>query len=176
MKEKQGVEQDFIIDKLTDSIVNTISGDSFQTEVALISATDLESINGQVGWNFDWNAEYKNLQKEVYKLHIQHDQNVIQGMLSITIESDHVFINLLENAPFNIGKNKLYKGVAGNLVAFTCKVSFLRGFEGFVAFTSKTNLIKHYEKTLGAYHFGNQRMIIETEPARKLVKKYFKNI
>ena len=36
-------------------------------------------------------------------------------------------------------------------------------------------LIKHYEDTLGAYHFKNQRMIIETEPARLLVEKYFKD-
>jgi hypothetical protein len=28
------MEQSFIIDKLTDSILNTISGDSFQTEVS----------------------------------------------------------------------------------------------------------------------------------------------
>jgi len=83
-------------------------------------------------------------------------------------------MNLLESAPFNIGKNKLYEGVAGNLVAFACKVSFQKGYEGFVAFTAKTNLIKHYEKTLGAFYFKNGRMIIPTESARKLVKTYFK--
>ncbi len=175
MSKSKEIEQDFIIDKLTNSIVNTISGDSFQTEVSLVSKMDLELINSDKGWNFDWKKEYKNLSKEVYKLHIQDNQNVIQGMLSITIEADHIFMNLLENAPFNIGKNKLYEGVAGNLVAFACKVSFQRGFEGFVAFTAKTNLIEHYERTLGAYHFRNQRMIIETASAKKLVEKYFKN-
>jgi hypothetical protein len=83
-------------------------------------------------------------------------------------------MNLLESAPFNIGKNKLYDGVAGNLVAFACKLSFQRGFEGFVAFTAKTKLIGHYEKTLGAYHFGGQRMIIPTLASKNLVEKYFK--
>ncbi len=170
------MEQHFIIDKLTNSIVNTISGDSFQTEVSLVSKEDLELVNNEKGWNFDWKTEYKNLRKEVYKLYIQGNESIVQGMLSITVESDHIFMNLLENAPFNIGENKLYEGVAGNLVAFACKVSFQRGFEGFVAFTAKTNLIKHYEKTLGAYHFRNQRMIIETVSAKKLVEKYFKNL
>ena len=47
-------------------------------------------------------------------------------------------------------------------------------YEGFVAFTAKTKLIDHYEKTLGAYHFKNQRMIIDTQAARILVEKYFK--
>ncbi len=175
MNKNKEIEQNFIIDKLTNSIVNTISGDSFETEISLVSKIDLELINSEKGWCFDWKMEYEDVKKEVYKLHIQDNQNVIQGALSITIEADHIFINLLENAPFNIGKNKLYEGVAGNLVAFACKVSFQRGFEGFVAFTAKTNLIEHYEKTLGAYHFRNQRMIIETEPAKKLVEKYFKN-
>lgn len=176
MQENQETEQNFFVDKLTNSILNTISGDSFQTEVSLISKTDLKQLTKKNSWNFNWEKEYRNLSKEVYKLHIQDNQNIIQGMLSLSIESDHIFMNLLENAPFNIGKNKLYEGVAGNLVAFACKVSFQRGFEGFVAFTSKTNLIEHYEKTIGAYHFKNQRMIIETEPAKRLVEKYFKNI
>jgi hypothetical protein len=83
-------------------------------------------------------------------------------------------MNLLENAPFNLGNNKLYEGVAGNLVAFACKLSFQLGFEGFVVFTSKTNLINHYEKTLGAYHFGGHKMILPTHASKLLVEKYFK--
>ena len=96
-------------------------------------------------------------------------------MISLTIETDHVFMNLVESAPFNIGKNKLYEGVAGNLVAYACKVSFQKGFEGFVAFDAKTKLIQHYEKTLGAYTLGGQRMIIPRKPAQILIDKYFKN-
>ena len=98
----------------------------------------------------------------------------MQGLLSVTIEQDHVFVDLLESAPFNIGKQKIQEGVAGNLVAYACKISFQKGFEGFVAFTAKTKLIDHYEKTLGAYHFKNQRMIIDTQAARILVEIYFK--
>lgn len=75
-------------------------------------------------------------------------------------------MNLLESAPFNIGKDKLYEGVAGNLVAYACKISFQKGFEGYVTFTAKTKLIKHYEENLGANHFKNQKMIIETESAK----------
>lgn len=73
--------------------------------------------------------------------------------MNIQKETDHIYMRLLENAPFNIGKNKLYEGVARNLVAYACKLSFQYGFEGFVAFTAKTKLIEHYEHTLGAYHF-----------------------
>ena len=168
------IEQDFIIDRLTDSILNTISGDSFSTEVSILTKSDLKNITKKNGWNFNWRTEFKNERSEQYKLTIVNNPNVIQGLLSITIENDHIFMDLLERAPFNIGQNKLYEGVAGNLVAYACKVSFQKGFDGFVAFTAKTQLIKHYEKTLGAFLFKNQRMIIDTRASKRLVEKYFK--
>ena len=172
---KRIIEQEFIIDRLTNSILNTISGDSFQTDVLLLTKSDLKEITKKKGWNFNWKTEFDDIKKEVYKLTIENNPNIIQGLLSLTIESDHVYMGLLESSPFNIGKNKLYEGVAGNLVAYACKLSFQKGYEGFVAFTAKTQLIEHYEKTLGAFHFKNQRMIIETNASRFLVEKYFKN-
>ena len=174
MGNSKNIEQGFIIDRLTNSILNTVSGDSFQTEVIRLSKTDLKYVTKIKGWNFNWKSEFDDIKKEVYKLTILNNTNIIQGLLIITIEQDHVFMNLLESAPFNIGSHKIYEGVAGNLVAFACKISFQRGFDGYVAFTAKTKLIDHYEKTLGAYHFKNQRMIIETQPAKILVEKYFK--
>ena len=50
---------------------------------------------------------------------------------------------------------------------------FEKGYEGFVAFDSKTALIKHYEQSLGARHFRGQRMFIETRAAERLIAKYF---
>ena len=99
---------------------------------------------------------------------------MLQGLLSVTIEGDHVFMNLFESAPLNIGKRKLYVGFPGNLVVYACKLSFQKGCDGFVAFTAKTKLVKDYEETLRAYYFTNQRMIIDTDAARFLVSKYFK--
>ena len=174
MNQTEKIELDFVIDKLTNSIQNTISGDSFPTEVGRFTIKDSLQTTKKNGWNFNWKSELNNDLNEVYKLTIVHNSDIIQGLLSIKREADHIFMNLLENAPFNIGKNKLYEGVAGNLVAFACKLSFQYGFEGFVSFTAKTKLIEHYETTLGAYHFGGHKVIIPTEPSRPLVQKYFK--
>ena len=168
------IEQGFIIDRLTDSILNTISGDSFQTDVSTLKKSDLGNLTQKNGWKFNWKPEFNDLSREVYKLTIVNNPDIIQGMMSISIEQDHIFMNLLESAPFNLGKDKLYEGVPGNLVAYACKLSFQKGFEGFVAFTAKSKLIKHYEETLGANHFKNQRMIIATTAAKNLVIKYFK--
>jgi len=175
VKQKKSVHLDFVVDKLTNSIQNTISGDSFETEVLRLTNSDLKQTTKKNGWNFDWKMELNDNSKEVFKLTIPHNPNIIQGLLSLTLERDHVYMHLLENAPFNIGQNKLYEGVAGNLVAHACKVSFQQGFEGFVAFTAKTKLIEHYEKTLGAYHLSGHKLIIPTKSAQVLIDKYFKS-
>ena len=174
MEDSKNTAQGFIIDRLTNSILNTVSGDSFQTDVIRLGKPDLILISKNKEWNFNWKAEFDDIKKEVYKLTIVNNPKIIQGLLSISIEQDYVFINLLESAPFNIGKHKIYEGVAGNLVAYACKISFQKDYDGYVAFTAKTKLIEHYEQSLGAYHFKNQRMIIETKAAKVLVEKYFK--
>jgi hypothetical protein len=162
------------IDKLTNSILNTISGDSFLTEVTEAGKADFKTINRKNGWNFNWSGEYKMNDRKVYKLTIAGNVNIVQGLASISDYSDHFYLHLVESAPFNLGKNKLYEGVPGNLFAFTCKQSWDKGYEGFVSFQSKTRLIEHYETSLGAVHVGGHKMIIFPQEALKLIQKYFK--
>ena len=176
MKKDKNYHLDFIIDKLTNSIENTVSGDSFQTEVSTFTTKDLKQSIMKSGWQFNWKQELANNSREVYKLTIVNNPDIIQGLISFTIKSDHIYMDLIDSAPFNLGRNKIYEGVAGNLVAFACKVAFQRGFDGFLSFTAKTKLIEHYEKTLGAYHFGSHLMILETKASSILVEKYFKNV
>jgi len=107
MEDSKKIEQGFIIDRLTNSILNTISGDSFQTEVIRLGKSDLKHIAKTKGWNFNWKQEFDEIKKEVYKLTIVNNPTIIQGLLSVTIEQGHVFMDLLESAPFNIGKQKI---------------------------------------------------------------------
>lgn len=176
MKKRQNIELDFLIDKLTKSIENVITGDRFQTEVSLVSTSDLRTVTKKNKWLFNWKYEHRQPEREVYKLTIVGNSAIIQGLMCVEIKSDHVYMHLVENAPFNKGQNKMYAGVAGNLVAFACRLSFQRGHEGNVSFLSKSQLIDHYEKSLGAVHFGGRVMIIETNAALKLIDKYFKNL
>ncbi len=176
MKKRKINYLDFEVDKLTNSIRNTISGDSFPTDVSRVTKDDLKQVTKKNGWAFNWKAELEDNTKEVYKLTISNNPNIIQGLLSLTIETDHVYMDLLESASFNRGKNKLYEGVPGNLVAWACKISFQYGFDGYLSFTAKTKLINHYIKTLDAYHFGGHLMIINTIAANNLIDKYFKSI
>jgi hypothetical protein len=173
VKKRKEIDLDFEVDKLANSIENVNSGDSFPTEISLLTKTYLKGITKKNGWQFNWTIELKAPQREVYKLTITNNPNIIQGLVSLEIKPDHVHIHLIESAPFNIGKGKTYLGVPGNLVAFACKLSFQRGGEGYVSFLAKTKLIEHYEKSLGAVHFGGHNMIITTEAALKLTNKYF---
>ncbi len=175
MKTEDKYYLDFEIDKLTRSIENAISGDSFQTETTLLAKADLKTVTKKNGWSFDWKYELNQPERETYKLTIVNNSSIIQGLVSLQINEGHVFMHLLESAPFNKGKNKVYLGVPGNLVAFACRLSFQRGFDGNVSFISKTQLINHYIETLGAIHFGGRLMIIETKAAAKLIYRYFKN-
>ena len=166
---------DFIIDKLTNSIENVVTEDSFPTDITLISREDLKLITETKGWLFNWKEEFKEPARDIYKLTIVNNPKVIQGLVSLEVKQDHVYMHLVESAPFNKGKSKVYSGVPGNLVAFACKLSFQRGHEGNVSFLSKNQLIEHYQNSLGAKHFGGRIMIIETSSALKLIIKYFKN-
>lgn len=164
------------IDKITNSIENATTGDSFPTDVLLINSIDLKTVTKKNGWQFDWKKEHQYPDRDVYKLTITGNPSIIQGLISLTEKEDHVYMHLIESAPFNLGKNKMYIGVPGNLIAYACKVSFHRGFEGYVSFVSKTALKNHYEKELGATSLGGNLMVIDTKAALKLVEKYFKNL
>jgi hypothetical protein len=173
MRKKKEIGLDFNIDKLTNSIENVVTGDSFQTEISIVTDKDLKFVSKTNGWLFNWRNEFKEPAREVYKLTIVHNPTIIQGLISLEVKTDHVYMHLVESAPFNKGKTKIYSGVPGNLVAFACKLSFQRGHKGNVSFLSKSQLIEHYEKTLGAFHFGGRIMIIETKAALNLINKYF---
>jgi hypothetical protein len=164
---------DFEIDKLSHSIEKVATGECCSTVVLPFVKTDLQQVSKKEGWKFNWRTEFNTPSKEIFKLVIEHQAIVIHGLVSLTVQTGYVEMHLVENAPFNVGKRKMYQGVAGNLVAYVCKLSFERGFEGNVLFFAKTKLIAHYEQSLGAVHIGGQRMIIYTREAVVLVNKYF---
>jgi hypothetical protein len=145
---------EFEVDKLSNSIENVISGDSFPTAITLLTKADLKTLTKKTGWLFDWKYELNQPDREVYKLTIPNNSSVIQGLISVEIKPDHIYMHLVESAPFNKGVAKIYAGVPGNLVAFACRLSFQRGFDGNVSFIAKTKLVNHYIQTLEPFILG----------------------
>lgn len=164
MKIKQNVGLNFVIDKLTNSIENTTTGEVFDTEIAKLTSAKSKQIKN-ADWQFDWLKELKDKTKEVYKLTTVNNPAIIQGLISIEDKQDHVFMHLIESSKFNKGKSKVYFGVPGNLIAYVCKVSVTKGYQGFLAFDAKSALIKYYQESLHTTHFRGLRMFIEPNVA-----------
>jgi hypothetical protein len=59
IKEKQGL--DFEIYKLTNSIENVITGDSFSTDISILAANELKNITKKQGWLLIGKRSIKNL-------------------------------------------------------------------------------------------------------------------
>ncbi|MFN8357836.1 MAG: hypothetical protein U0Y10_25475 [Spirosomataceae bacterium] len=141
----------------------------FLTDVITVTQHEIDP----TAWQFDWQKEIRKNNTAVYKLITKGNQHIIQGLLSISDGQDHIFLNLIENAHFNKGQNKIYTGVAGNLFAFACKVAFEKQYDGFVVFDSKTALIEHYQQKLSAKRLGGLRLYIDTSAALQLLNQYY---
>jgi hypothetical protein len=167
---------DFIIDKITNSIEDRITGKSYETLVIPVTNDEIKVIHKKDGWQFNWKKEYKIDSRQIFKLIIEGDTE-IQGLISMqeVVDERYIEMYLIESAPHNFGKNKRFLGVPANMVAFACKKSFELGYDGFAAFNAKTRLVEHYRKTLGAQLvMGNNRMVIFPMQARFLVNSYYK--
>ncbi len=123
MKNQKKILVDIEIDKLTNSIENSISGDVFDTEIFQLSSNDIRQIV-KSDCQFNWHEQIKLPNKETFKLVIRDNPKIIQGMISISNQGDHTYMHLIESAKFNKGKTKIYMGIPGNLVAFACQLSF----------------------------------------------------
>jgi len=175
MAKQNHIALDFEIDKLTNSIENTLTGESFDTEVLPLAKGDLTKIKAEKTFGFDWSKESKKSNCSIYKLTTNLNPHVIHGLISVEKKDDHIYMSLIESAKFNRGKSKVYLGVPGNLVAFACKTAFELGFGGYVAFDAKTALIQHYKEILYATHFKGTKMYIGTPAALRLIQQYFSN-
>jgi len=170
------MELDFEIDKITESIEDAETGERVETLILPMRKVDLYAVSKKKGWGFgfrDWRKELSLSERQVYKLVTEKEPDIIEGVVSFEVKYDHVYMWLIENAPYNIGRKKKYLGVACNMVAYGCILSKEAGFGGEMAFRAKTNLIHHYVEDLGAVHIGGGLMHIYEKRAKWLINQYF---
>lgn len=160
------------IDRLTNSIVEVATDRKLDTEVERVTREHIPLLTRK-GWRFKWDQERMTRGREVFMLTTSVPA-VIHGLISLEDRKDHIYVSLVESADFNLGKGKLYEGVAGNLFAFACKRSFEAGYEGLIAMVPKTQLREHYARTLGARSITGRIMIIDGKEALALTEHYFR--
>ena len=129
------------------------------------------------GWSFNWQKLYKE-KGYFYKLVLENNFDEVQGVMKFSIKNNEmVYLENIEIAPHNIGSNGKYDLVAGSLLAYCCKQSFILGknsYIGIVVFDSKTVLIDFYKEKYGATLLFGRRMCFYPDNSQKLINKYLK--
>jgi hypothetical protein len=109
----------------------------------------------------------------VYKICLEHQPDIIQGLVAFRYQKDYLDCVNMEINSFNKHGISLYSGVGKCMVALCCKISIDNGSEGYISFEAKNRLTPYYQR-LGAKRIGSSsRMFLEDAAAQKLVNLYF---
>lgn len=140
------MEIDIFIDTHTNCLIDRKSGEICETtfhKVPILTPKDAKILLCE-GWRFDWSIPQQKAY-EVYELKVGNER---EGLIAIKhMKSDYyTHVDIVESAPYNIGRDGKYEGVGAHLFAIACMKSWECGNEGFVQFTAKTNLVEHYKK------------------------------
>jgi hypothetical protein len=134
-----------------------------------VTSQDYKSIKKGKRFQFKWDSEKQN---EVYKLRLS-DSNEILGLMSLIEFNNWIKINLLESSEENVGKEKQYDRIAGCLIAYACRLAFVRGYDGVVALEPKTELAKHYMQKYG-FQIAGIHIYTELRNSEALINEYLR--
>lgn len=136
------------------------------------------------GWQFNFKTNTKKEKLSTYILVCEETADTIEGCLSFKMKyTNEPYMAYVEIAPHNKGSKRRYDHVAGCLIAFASRLSFIHGkgdFKGWLAFDvleqQKANEIKlmaMYSSKYGAVRFGQTTtMYISPEEGEKLINTY----
>lgn len=139
----------------------------------------------QDGWRFNFNRLIRLSNSETYVLVKKDSPKIIEGCLVFQMLDKEVpFMAYLEIAPHNQLKNKKYDYVAGCLIAYACKLSFIKGkshFKGWLTFEvyeetdkGQIRLMSVYSKKYLARKTDEHTMIITPTDGETLIEEYLK--
>jgi hypothetical protein len=108
----------------------------------------------------------------IYKIYKQGDETVVHGLVAFKPSLGILSCANMETNIINLKPLLIHGGIGKSMVALCCKISFDLGFDGYITFEAKNNLMPYYRR-LGAENIGGLRMAIATKEAQKLVDLYF---
>jgi hypothetical protein len=142
-----------------------------QVFTSVLSNNDLKALTKQ---RFYFNWKDKKLQNDsiIYKLFIsQKDILGVMALIDFPAEQ-RIEIKLLAVAKENVGKDKIYKGIAGCLIALACKICVQRyGSGACVSLIPKTELKNHYITEYGMQDAGWQ-IYLEANSLFNIIDKF----
>lgn len=123
-------------------IIESSSGKNLQIEIMPVEDVDYKALRKD-RYFFYWKIEKE---YEVYKLQIT-GTNEILGLISLERipEEWRVHIRLLTVSKENVGHNKKYDKIAGNLIAYAAKIAVREYAElACVSLKPKSQIARHY--------------------------------
>lgn len=165
-------------------------------KVKIIRVIDSQTVDAQIiqpfgltlpsitdGWRFNFKKHSKKISFQTYILVCEETPKIVEGCLTFQLKDTvEPYMAYIEIAPHNKGKTKRHDNVAGCLIAYACRLSFIVGvehFKGWLTFDvmeeSKEDEIKLmavYCQKYGALKWGDTTMVISPEVGEKLIAKF----
>ncbi len=135
------------------------------------------------GWRFNFSKHSKKKGFRTYILCCNETPNIIEGCLIFEmLDNIEPYMAYIEVAPHNIGHKKQKENVAGCLIAFACRLSFIHGrgdYLGWLALDvrektkeDEIKLMAIYSLKYNALKFGKTKMVIPPEGGQKLINEF----
>ena len=164
-----------ILKKETNVLVEAEIFDSKSIKITLPSITD--------GWYFNFKKNSKLRGYETYVIICEETPEIIEGCLIFELQDVvGAYMAFIEVAPHNRNENRRYDKVAGSLIAFACRMSFIRGDEeskGYLTFEVIEEEIENKEKLIAMYidkykalYFGQTTLFITPEGSEQLINEF----
>lgn len=138
----------------------------------------------QDGWRFNFSKYSKDKGAQIFILVSVETPNIIEGCLIFKMQNNlEPYMAFIELAPHNLGENKKYDLVAGCLISYACRLSFLLGqgeYKGWLAFDvqehdkkDEIKLMALYSSKYYAKRFEDSTtMYIMPKDGEKLIEEY----
>ena len=135
------------------------TGLNHSVRIEPIEDADFKRIDAQRYW-FSWRKEKK---FSIWKLTIEGTDDIL-GLMSLNFieEEKRVEIRLLACSRENVGKGKIFSGIAGCLIAYACRQAILQYPDApCVSLVPKTRLRQYYINRYGMIDAGLSLCLLE---------------
>jgi hypothetical protein len=153
---------------LKDAIIFNPTGKKYNAVAKIATIKEIRQHKEYFNFNFEKN--YK--EATIYKITKEHDEDLIQGFVSVKPNIGVLDCGNMETNKINKSPLSLHGGIGKSIIALCCKISFDCGLDGYITFEAKTNLFSYYAR-YGAKKTVGLRMFMDTIAAQKLVDIYF---
>lgn len=136
------------------------------------------------GWRFNFKKHAQKKDCKTFVLVTEDKPDEIEGCLIYKMNRNaEPYMAFIEIAPHNKGETKKFDRVAGCLIAFACRLSFIHGkneYKGWLAFDVQEETEEEQEKLMLVYSkkylaqriASTSMMVISPENGEKLILNY----